>query len=75
MLLDIQKKTKKLQKKINFDIIQKMTYRELFDEYLKSKEFEEDILKLKNEEKEEQKYINNYIIKANNLMNYFSKSA
>ena len=64
-----------IAKKINFDIIQKMTYRELFDEYLKSKEFEEDILKLKNEEKEEQKYINNYIIKANNLMNYFSKSA
>ena len=64
-----------IAKKINFDIIQKMTYRELYDEYLKSKEFEEDILKLKNEEKEEQKYINNYIINANNLMDYFSKSA
>ena len=60
-------------KNTNFDVIQKMTYSELFDEYLKSKEFEEDILKLKMKE-EEKNYINDYILKANNFINYFSKS-
>ena len=41
---------------------------------LKSKEFEDDILKLKKEDEESQEYINEYIIKAINYIKYFSKS-
>jgi len=48
-----------------------MTFTDLFNEYLKSNEFEEDILKLK--EKENNEYINDYIIKAFNFIKYFSQ--
>ena len=63
-----------ISKKVNFEKIKNMKFRELFDEYLKSKEFEDDIMKLKKEDNESQEYINEYIIKASNFINYFSKS-
>jgi hypothetical protein len=65
---------KKVSKKTNFEIICKMKYSEMFEEYLKSKEFEEDIWKLKYEAKEDQEYIKDYIIKAYDFIKYFSKS-
>ena len=65
---------KKISEKANYNAISKMKFSEIFDEYLKSKEFEEDIWKLKYEIKEDQEYINDYIIKANNFINHFSKS-
>ena len=53
-------------------------------EYLESKEFEDEIENLKNEKKfnkkkgiyevESSNYIKDYIIKAYNLINYFSES-
>ena len=58
-------------KKINFDYIKEMTYGKIFNEYLESRDFEEDILKLKKIEKPE--YIKNYIIKAYTFIEYFSE--
>ena len=49
-----------------------MTFSDLYNEYLKSKEFQEDILKSKKEEKESEEYINDYIVKANDYIKYFS---
>jgi hypothetical protein len=51
-----------------------MTFSDLYNEYLKSKEFEEDIMKLKNEDDENEKYINDYIVKANDYIKYFANS-
>ena len=65
---------KDIYKEANFDVVEKMTFRELFKEYLESKEFEEDILKLKNKDKEDEEYIKDYIILAYNYIEYFSKS-
>ncbi len=59
-------------KKINDLNFLNMTYIELFNEYLESKEFENEIDSLK-KEKENLSYIKNYIIKANNFFNFFSK--
>ena len=44
---------------------------EIFYEYLKSKQFEMDIKKLK-DENESHKYISKYIILAHNLIDFFS---
>jgi hypothetical protein len=56
----------------NFNVISKLTFREIFKEYLKSEEFENDILELKNKNNNE-KYIKDYIIKAYDFLDYFSK--
>ena len=66
---------KKIFKTINIETIFKMTFKDLFNEYLKSREFEIDIYNLKNEEKDDydQDYINQYIIIAYEFVNYYSK--
>ena len=64
-------KNENIKKKINFDYIKGMTFGELFKEYLESREFEKDILKLK--QKENPEYIKNYIIKAYTFIEYFSE--
>ena len=51
-----------------------MTFSDLYNEYLKSKEFEDDIMKLKSEENENEEYIKDYIVKANDYIKYFSNS-
>lgn len=56
--------------KSNYNIFQKMKYHQIFKEYLKSKEFEMEIANLK-QEKENDKYIRKYIIKANNFLDFF----
>ena len=64
----------------NFDIIGNMTFKNLYEKYLESKEFEDDILKLiEIEEKKNntgseniKKYIDDYITKAYDLINYFN---
>lgn len=60
-----------ISKKINYEKIKNMKFSDLFNEYLKSKEFEDDIAKLKNEDNESQEYIEEYIIKASNYIRYF----
>ncbi len=48
-----------------------MTFREIFNEYLKSDEFEKEVEKLKTEQNND-KYIKDYMIKAYSFINYFS---
>ncbi len=64
-----------LKKNINYEkfYFLKMTYRQLYNEYLDSKEFEMVIDYLRKNKKEDDEYINNYIIKAYNFLNYFLK--
>lgn len=60
-------------KKIHFDFISNLTYKGLFNEYLESKEFEEDILNLK-KKGESEKYIKEYILMAYKFIDYYSRS-
>ena len=48
-----------------------MKFSQIFNEYLKSKEFEMEIALLK-KENESEKYIKDYIIRANDLIEFFS---
>ena len=66
-----EENNKNIREKINFESIEKMTFIDLLNEYLKSAEFEEDIKILQKKEKSE--YINDYIIKAFNYINHFSQ--
>ena len=61
-----------IEKSSGFSIIKNMKYKDLLNKYFKSAQFENSILKLK-EEEESPEYINKYIIKANNYINYFNK--
>ena len=61
-----------IRKSSNFNVISKLTFRKIFKEYLKSEEFENDILELKNKNNSED-YIKEYINKAENFLDYFSK--
>ena len=67
-VLDYLEKNKKRFKELNYSIFN-MTYSQLYNEYLKSVEFEEEIASLT--KKETLKYTKNYILKANNLINFF----
>ena len=58
-----------ISEKSNFNKIKNMKYYEIYNEYLLSKEFKLVISSLK--QKENDKYISNYICKANHLINFF----
>jgi hypothetical protein len=58
--------------KSGFDVIGKMKYGDLLDEYFKSDEFEGDIKKLYLEDEEED-YIKEYINKAKSYVKFFSE--
>ena len=60
-----------ISEKSNFNNIKNMKYSEIFNEYLKSKEFGLEITTLK-QEKENDNYIKDYIIKAINFLNFFN---
>ena len=60
-----------ISEKSNFNNYKNMTLYQIYNEYLKSKEFEMEIASLK-KEKESEKYIKNYIIKACGLMEFFT---
>lgn len=60
-----------ISEKSNFNNYKNMTLYQIYNEYLKSKEFEMEIASLK-KEKESEKYIKNYIIKACSLMQFFT---
>ena len=61
---------KEIMKKSKFDVIGNMTVAQLFDEYLKSAEFEKEVVKLKKEGNDDN-YIKDYIVKAFGFINYF----
>jgi hypothetical protein len=48
-----------------------MTVTQMFKEYLKSDEFEKEIVKLEEEEGDDANYIKDYITKAFGYVNYF----
>ena len=60
---------KDISEKANFNKIKNMKYQEAFNEYLLSKEFKLAISRLK-KEKENDKYIKGYIIKAYSFINF-----
>ena len=70
-VLDYLEYNEDIRKKINFDDFENKTYKELFNEYLESKGFDDHICKLKLNEGQE--YVKNYIIKAFNFINFYSK--
>ena len=70
--LEYLDKNPEICKKSGFDIISKMKYSDLLEEYFKSDEFEKAINKLR-EENEEEDYINEYISKAKNYVRFFSE--
>ena len=61
---------REIMKKSKFDVIGNMTVAQLFDEYLKSAEFEKEVVKLKKEGNDDN-YIKDYIVKAFGFINYF----
>jgi hypothetical protein len=69
-VLEYLKNNKEISRKSNFNNIKNMKLYEIYDEYLNSKEFKMDISKLK-QQKETDKYIKKYIIRAINLIDYF----
>ena len=71
-VLEYLDRNSNISKNSNFNVISKLTFREIFKEYLKSEEFEKDILKLK--DKDSERYIKDYIIKAYDFLDYFSKN-
>ena len=70
-VLKYLEKNKEIMENSNYIIFKDMTFSQIFKEYLNSKEFEIEIASLK-QEKENDKYIKDYIIKASNLLNFFS---
>lgn len=58
-------------KKSGFDVYGNTLYVDILQEYFLSEEFEESIEKLKEEDKEDEDYIKEYIIKAKNYVKFF----
>ena len=71
-VLEYLDKNQEICKNSGFDIISKMKYSDLLEEYFKSDEFGKAIIKLR-EENEEEDYINEYINKAKTYVNFFSE--
>ena len=70
-VLNYLEKNKKRFKELNYNMFN-MTYSQLYNEYLESVEFEKEIANLT--KKETLKYTKNYILKANNFINFFHKN-
>ena len=70
-VLEYLEKNKNRFKELNYNMFN-MTYSQLYKEYLESVEFEEEIASLT--KKENLKYTKNYILKANNFINFFDKN-
>ena len=68
-VLNYLENNKEISEKSNYNNIKNMKYSEIFNEYLKSKEFGLEISTLK-QKKENEKYIKDYIVKALNLLNF-----
>ena len=63
-------KNKEIANKSNYNTFKNMTFRQIFNEYLKSKEFEKEVHRLRKVNDKE--YISKYVIKANHLIEFFS---
>lgn len=63
-----------IAKNSGFSVVKNMKYKDLLSKYFLSKEFENSIVELKNDN-ESDDYINEYIFLAKNYINYFSNSS
>jgi primosomal protein N'' len=72
IVLDYLDKNPEICEKSGFDLISKMKYGDLLEEYFKSDEFDKAIKKLY-EENEEEDYIKEYISKAKTYVKFFSE--
>ena len=70
-VIDYLNKNGEIVKRSKFDIIENMTVAQMFAEYLKSDEFEKEVIKLQ-EEGDDLNYIKDYIVKAFGFINYFN---
>ena len=69
-VMEYLKINQEIVKRSKFDIISNMTVTQMFNEYLKSDEFEKEVNKLE-EEGDDINYIKDYISKAFGYVNYF----
>ena len=70
-VLDYLKKNPEISKNSGFDELSKKTYAEILNNYFNSKDFDESIQQLKNENEDED-YIREYILKAKHYVKFFS---
>ena len=71
-VLEYLEKNPKISKDSGFDFIKNMKYKDILEKYFISKEFEDSVYRLI-EEKESQEYIQLYIYRAKNYINYYSQ--
>ena len=68
--LEYLENKKDISEKSNYSVFKNMKYYQIYEEYLNSKEFENEIIKLR-QEKESNAYIDNYINLSGNLNDFF----
>ena len=72
LVLDYLEKNIEVSAKSNFCYYKNMKYYEIYDEYINSREFEDDIIRLKEKEGEPEIYIKKYINLALELNDFFT---
>ena len=72
LVLDYLEKNKEVSATSNFYYYKNMKYYEIYDEYINSREFEDDIIRLKEKEGEPEVYIKKYIKLALKLNDFFT---
>ena len=71
-VLEYLENNQEICKKSGFDIIKDKKYKDLLNIYFSSGEFEDSIIRLK-KENESKEYIQEYVLKAKNYVNFYSK--
>ena len=71
-VLEFLEKNPKISQNSGFDKIKNMKYKDILEKYFISKEFEDSVYRLI-DEKETQEYIQLYIYRAKNYINYYSQ--
>ena len=71
-VLEYLENNKEIAEKSNYNVFKNMKFYQIFNEYLRSKEFEKEIISLKLQ-KEDDKYIRKYIIKAGSFIEFYSQ--
>ena len=71
-VLEYLENNKEFAEKSNYNVFKNMKFYQIFNEYLRSKEFENEITSLKIE-KQKDKYIRNYIILAGSFIEFYSQ--
>ena len=71
-VLEYLENNPKISQNSGFDLIKKMKYKDILEKYFISKEFEDSVYRLI-DEKETQEYIQLYIYRAKNYINYYSQ--